>query len=106
MSKTRQSFFGRLASVLGGGGAITDDTWDDIEAVLIQSDLGVHTAQAVVEDLRAKANRESIRDPERLQAALRQVLKERLRFPPTMNISGRELSVVLIVGVNGSGKTT
>lgn len=106
MSKTRQSFFGRLASVLGGGGAITDDTWDDVEAVLIQSDLGVHTAQAVVEDLRAKANREGIRDPERLQAALRQVLKERLRFPPTMNISGRELSVVLIVGVNGSGKTT
>ena len=106
MSKTRQSFFGRVMSVLGGGDQITEDTWDDIEAVLIQSDLGVKTAGDVVERLRAKASREGIRDVDKLQAALRQVLKDMLRFPPVMNISGRELSIVLVVGVNGSGKTT
>ncbi|MBC8098359.1 MAG: signal recognition particle receptor subunit alpha, partial [Armatimonadetes bacterium] len=43
MSKTRQTFFGRIASMLGGG-QLDDDTWDDIEAVLIQADLGVKTA--------------------------------------------------------------
>lgn len=106
MSKTRQSFFGRVMSVLGGGESITEDTWDDIEAVLIQSDLGVKTAGEVVERLRAKAAREGIRDSEKLQAALRQVLKDMLKFPPVMNISGRELSILLVVGVNGSGKTT
>jgi fused signal recognition particle receptor len=106
MSKTRQSFFGRVMSVLGGGDQITEDTWDDIEAVLIQSDLGVKTSGDVVERLRAKASREGIRDVDKLQAALRQVLKEMLRFPPVMNISGRELSIILVVGVNGSGKTT
>lgn len=106
MSKTRQSFFGRVMSVLGGGDQITEDTWDDIEAVLIQSDLGVKTSSDVVERLRAKASREGIRDVDKLQVALRQVLKEMLRFPPVMNISGRELSIVLVVGVNGSGKTT
>lgn len=106
MSKTRQSFFGRVMSVLGGGDQITEDTWDDIEAVLIQSDLGVKTAGDVVERLRAKASREGIRDVDKLQVALRQVLKDMLRFPPVMNISGRELSIVLVVGVNGSGKTT
>src|SRR5690606_8545146 len=106
MSKTRQSFFGRVMSVLGGGDQITEETWDDIEAVLIQSDLGVKTASDVVERLRAKASREGIRDVDKLQVALRHVLKDMLRFPPVMNISGRELSIVLVVGVNGSGKTT
>ena len=93
-------------SVLGGGDQITEDTWDDIEAVLIQSDLGVKTSSDVVERLRTKASREGIRDVDKLQVALRQVLKDMLRFPPVMNISGRELSIVLVVGVNGSGKTT
>ena len=106
MAKTRQSFFGRIASALTGASAITDETWDDIEAVLIQSDLGVKTAGEVVELLRTKAAREGIREPEKLQVALRQVLKEMLKFPPVMNISGRELSIILVVGVNGSGKTT
>jgi fused signal recognition particle receptor len=106
MTKTRQSFFGRIASILGGGSSISEETWDDIEAVLIQSDLGVKTAGDVVEALRAKAAREGIKDPAKLQTALREVLKEMLKFPPTMNISGRELSIILVVGVNGSGKTT
>lgn len=106
MAKTRQSFFGRIASALTGGGSIDEETWDDIEAVLIQSDLGVKTASDVVEMLRDKAAREGIKTPEKLQVALREVLKGMLKFPPTMNISGRELSIILVVGVNGSGKTT
>jgi len=106
MSKTRQSFFGRIASVLTGGGNITEEMWDDIESVLIQSDLGVKTSGEVVEALRAKASRDGIKDPVKLQAALREVLKGMLKFPPTMNISGRDLSIILVVGVNGSGKTT
>lgn len=106
MTKTRQSFFGRIASILGGGSSISEETWDDIEAVLIQSDLGVKTAGDVVAALRAKAAKEGIKDPVKLQAALREVLKDMLKFPPTMNISGRDLSIILVVGVNGSGKTT
>jgi fused signal recognition particle receptor len=106
MTKTRQSFFGRIASILGGGSNITEETWDDIEAVLIQSDLGVKTTGDVMERLRAKARSEGIKDPAKLQTALREVLKDFLKFPPTMNISGRELSIILVVGVNGSGKTT
>jgi fused signal recognition particle receptor len=106
MAKTRQSFFGRIASVLTGSGAITEETWDDIEAVLIQSDLGVKTAATVTEELKKRAINEGLKEPEKLQIALRQTLKDMLKFPPTMNISGRELSIILVVGVNGSGKTT
>ena len=101
MSKTRGSFWGRLANVLGSS-EIDDDAWDDIEAILIQADLGVNTTSQIIEDLRARG----ITKSEDLQLALREALQDLLSFPPTMNISGRELSIILVVGVNGSGKTT
>lgn len=105
MQKTRQSFFGRIATMLSGN-QIDDDTWDDIETVLIQADVGVNTAAEMIERLRSRAAREGLRTNEQVQKALREVLMEFVKFPPTMNISGRELSIVLVVGVNGSGKTT
>lgn len=105
MSKTRQSFFGRIASVLAGQ-QIDDDTWDDIEAVLIQADLGVKTASMVVEELKSRAIREGMKSPQQVQVALRETLMKMLKAPPVLNVSGRELSIILVVGVNGSGKTT
>ncbi len=105
MSKTRQTFFGRITSMLTGA-QIDDETWEDIEAILIQADMGVNTAQKVVEQLQQRAAREGMRSPEQVQKALREILMGMLKAPPVMNISGRELSIVLVVGVNGSGKTT
>jgi len=101
MTKTRRSFFGRIATMFGGN-EIEEDDWDDIDAILIQADLGVETTTKVVEDLKARG----VRTHDELQAALREVLQDLLTFPPPMDISGRELSIILIVGVNGSGKTT
>lgn len=101
MSKTRRSFFGRIADMLGSSD-IEEETWDDIEAILIQADLGVQTTQKVLADLRKRGYRRT----EELQQGLREVLASMLKTPPPMNISGRPLSIILIVGVNGSGKTT
>jgi fused signal recognition particle receptor len=101
LSKTRKSFFGRIANMLGNT-EITDETWDDIEALLIQADMGVETTAKVLDDLKARG----ITKEDQLQAALRESLQSLLTFPPPMNISGRDLSIVLVVGVNGSGKTT
>lgn len=101
LSKTRNSFFGRIANMLGNT-EIDEDTWDDIEAVLIQADLGVETTQRVLDELKLRG----ITKTDELQKALREVLASLLDFPPTPNISGRPLSIILIVGVNGSGKTT
>ncbi len=105
MSKTRQSFFGRLARMLSSGN-IDDDTWDEVEAVLLQADLGVDTTLKVLDELQRRVTKQGIKKNEDLQHELRSVLQDQLRTPPVMNISGRELSIVLIVGVNGSGKTT
>lgn len=101
MSKTRRSFFGRIADMLGSTD-IEEETWDDIEAILIQADLGVETTHTVLEELRKRGYRRT----EELQQGLREVLASMLETPPPMNISGRPLSIVLVVGVNGSGKTT
>jgi len=105
MSKTRQSFFGRISQLLGST-QIDDETWEDIEALLIQADLGITTTQKVLNDVQVRVRRERISKPEALQNALKESLRALLSDPPTLNVSGRELSIVLIVGVNGSGKTT
>lgn len=105
MSKTRQGFFGRIGQMLGGSN-IDDDTWDDIEALLIQADLGVPTTQAVMKDLQDRARKQNARRTDQLKPIIKEALREILTMPPPMNISGRPLSIMLIVGVNGSGKTT
>jgi fused signal recognition particle receptor len=101
LSRTRNSFFGRIATMLGSS-ELDEDTWDDIEAILIQADLGVSATAKVIDELKSRG----ITTNEQLQKDLREVLASLLSPPPTMDISGRELSIILVVGVNGSGKTT
>ena len=105
MSKTRTSFFGRIAQMLGSN-QIDDDTWDNLEALLIQADVGVKTTADVMKELRNRAARENMKRADQLHLALRDALLSTLKDPPVLNVSGRPLSIILIVGVNGSGKTT
>jgi fused signal recognition particle receptor len=105
LSKTRQSFFGRINQALGNVD-ITEETWEDLEAMLVQSDVGVATTELLIKRLRERYKREGMTRPDQLRKALKEELRALLKPPTPLNISGRELSVILIVGVNGSGKTT
>ena len=105
LSKTRQSFFGRIAQMLGNT-EIDEDTWDDMETLLIQADVGFNTTVKVIDDLQARVRAEGMTKSAQLQGALKESLAGLLEFPPALNITGRELSIILVVGVNGSGKTT
>ncbi|MDE2854118.1 MAG: signal recognition particle-docking protein FtsY [Chloroflexota bacterium] len=105
LAKTRQSFFGRISQMLGNT-EIDEDTWDDMETLLIQADVGFNTTVKVIDDLQHRVRADGLTKTEQLQAALKDALSDLLDFPPAMNISGRELSIILVVGVNGSGKTT
>jgi fused signal recognition particle receptor len=105
MAKTRQSFFGRISQMLGNT-ELDEDTWDDVEALLIQADLGLQTTQRVIEELKVRVRREGITRTDQLNKAMKETLAGLLETPPPPNISGRPLSIILIVGVNGSGKTT
>ncbi len=105
LQRTRQSFFGRIAQTLGAT-EIDDDTWDDVEGLLIQADVGVETTIDLVERLRTRVRRDGLTRQDQLPDALQDELRGLLDDPPPLNLSGRELSVVLVVGVNGCGKTT
>ncbi|PJF36443.1 MAG: signal recognition particle-docking protein FtsY [Candidatus Thermofonsia Clade 1 bacterium] len=105
MSKTRVSFFGRIKQMLGRS-QVTEETWEEIETLLIQADVGMETTLKLMERVRERYRREGMTRPEQVQAAFRQELRALLLPPRPLNISGRPLSIVLIVGVNGSGKTT
>ena len=105
LSKTRQSFFGRISQMLGNT-EIDEDTWDDMETLLIQADVGFNTTVKVIDELQDRVRADGLTKSEQLNSALKESLSDLLEFPPAMNISGRELSIILVVGVNGSGKTT
>lgn len=106
LTKTRQGFFGRVSSLFQASD-ITDDTWDELEEILIQADLGINTATGVVERLRARVEQDRIKRVDDVKAALKDELVKLIDFPPLSSLDEpRMLTVVLIVGVNGSGKTT
>jgi fused signal recognition particle receptor len=106
LARTRRQVFGQIAGLLGAGD-ITDETWDDLEALLIQADIGVETSLEVVECLQKKTRQDGIIRTDDLQAALQGELRKLLQDPPPVRVNvSRLLTVVLIVGVNGSGKTT
>lgn len=85
---------------------IDETTWDDLEAALITADFGPDVTEAVVDDLRAKVERYHTTDPADLQRMLRETMEERLsKLDTTLKLSERP-AIVLVVGVNGVGKTT
>ncbi len=97
MSKTRQSFFGRIANMLGGS-SIDDETWDDVEALLIQADVGPKSRGGSRGAIAQQTQREGLKTREQVNGALRSVLMGMLKVPPPLDVSGRELSIVLVVG--------
>ena len=101
LGKTRRSLLGRLAG-LWSSAQLTEEQWEELEVTLIQADVGLAVATSIIEKMRASG----IRDEAAAREALREALLSLLREPVPPNLSGRPLSVVLIVGVNGSGKTT
>ena len=117
-----QGFFGRLRARLNRGGTtlarelrglvqgrrIDAGLLEELEARLIQADVGVTATQEILEDLRGRVDRHELADADALLAALRQRLTELLRpcESPLQIASGARPFVVLVVGVNGSGKTT
>ncbi len=104
LSRTSKAAFGQIASILGTS-EITNDTWDDLEALLLQADLGLETTASVLDSLKRIARAEGLIRANELLVALRQELRARLVTPPALTLNHKP-SVILVVGVNGSGKTT
>jgi fused signal recognition particle receptor len=104
LARTSKAAFGQIATILGAT-EIDDSIWDDLEALLIQADLGVETTISVLDGLERRVDQEGITRTNELRQILRDELRKLLDTPPTLNITERP-GIILIVGVNGSGKTT
>ena len=105
LAKTSKSTFGRVASLLGAT-EITEETWDDLEALLIQADLGIATATDIIETLERHTRDLGLLRSDELKIALRAELRSRLDEEQEFVLAESAPSVILLVGVNGSGKTT
>ena len=108
VTRTRESLSARIEDVVSIGKEIDRSTLDDLEATLIGADLGTVTTNEVLEHLRRKADRKQIRDVSELKRLLKDELLEILNRSDVRSMQFAESgpSVVLIVGVNGTGKTT
>jgi fused signal recognition particle receptor len=104
LSRTSKAAFGQIASLLGTS-EITDETWDDLEALLLQADLGIETTASILDSLKRLTRTEGLIRANELSSALKQELRSRLAAPPELDFTNKP-TVVLVVGVNGSGKTT
>jgi fused signal recognition particle receptor len=106
LTRTRQSTFGRIATLLGAT-EISPELWDDLEALLIEADCGVETTMDVLARAQDRVKREGITKTDRLRVILKEELRAMLITPPPIDLlEADELRIVLIVGTNGSGKTT
>lgn len=105
LARTRHAVFSRIAALLGVS-EVTPQVWEELEELLIQADVGVETTLTLMERLRRRARDEAILQAHRLRDALNEELRALLPTPLPLNLGGRPLDVILIVGVNGSGKTT
>ncbi|GAB4539078.1 MAG: signal recognition particle-docking protein FtsY [Anaerolineae bacterium] len=108
LARTRGSFFGQIAGLFGAGD-ITPELWDDLEALLIQADVGVDTTLSLVEKVKGRTAREGLVKATDVQRLLKEEMLALLKTDGVSSSSAerkRLLTVVLVVGVNGSGKTT
>ncbi len=104
LAKTSKTTFGRIATLLGAT-EITRATWDELEDLLIQADLGIETTTEVLDSLQRLTRSSGWTQSSELYSALRQELRSRLDIPPAVVFSNKP-AVIMMVGVNGAGKTT
>jgi len=106
LTKTREALSDTLGSVFSGFSEIDDDFYDELEESLILADLGMDTTMKAMDALRAKVKENRLKSTEEARKALREVLAQMVSVgDTTLNLSTTP-SVVLVIGVNGVGKTT
>ena len=106
LTKTRQAMQSTIGGIFAGFHGIDDDFYDELEESLILADLGVETAVSAVETLREKVNMEHLKDAEEVREALKGILVDKLSVGDFALKTGTAPSVILVIGVNGVGKTT
>lgn len=107
LTKTRQGFVEKIETLVTGRKKIDDELFEELEEILIQADVGVNTAVALVGELRRRAKERKIEDAVELKPILQEQITEILTGADVpLNINGTAPVIIMVVGVNGVGKTT
>ncbi|MFP4697506.1 MAG: signal recognition particle-docking protein FtsY [Eubacteriales bacterium] len=121
MSKDKKGFFGRLVSglsktrnnivnsvdnIINSFNKIDEEFYEELEETLIMADLGVNTTLRIIEDLRDKVKENKVKDPKEIKVLLMEEIKGLLELDEELYGFEKEKSILLVIGVNGVGKTT
>ena len=106
LTKTRDNIVSGIDAVFSGFSKIDEEFYEELEEILIMVDLGVKATEAILDDLRAKVKENHIKDPAECKQLLIDSIKEQMKVEETAYRFENEKSVVLVIGVNGVGKTT
>lgn len=106
LTKTRNSIVSGIDSIFSGFSAIDDDFYEEIEETLIMGDLGIKTTTSIVEDLRRKVKENHIKNPSECKELLIESIKSQMDLGENAYEFENRRSIVLVIGVNGVGKTT
>ncbi len=106
LAKTRANIAAGIDSIFSGYSAIDDDFYEEIEEILIMGDIGINATNAILEDLKQKVKEQHIKEPSECKQLLINSIKEQMQVGDVAYRFEQEKSVVLVIGVNGVGKTT
>ena len=106
LTKTRNNIVSGIESIFSGFSAIDEDFYEEIEEILIMGDLGINATTAIIEDLKQKVKEQHIKEPSACKQLLIDSIKAQMNVGETAYEFENRQSVVLVIGVNGVGKTT
>ena len=106
LNKTRANIVSGMDSIFSGFSAIDDDFYEELEETLIMGDLGIQTTMTIIEDLRRKVKEQHIKEPAECRKLLIESIREQMNLGENAYEFENRRSVVLVIGVNGVGKTT
>ena len=106
LAKTRNNIVSGMDAIFNGFSDIDDDFYDEIEETLVMGDIGINATTAIIENLKQKVKEQHIKDPHECKELLINSIKEQMQVGETAYEFEHRTSVVLVIGVNGVGKTT
>ena len=106
LTKTRNNIVSGIDSIFSGFSAIDEDFYEEIEEILIMGDLGINATTAIIEDLKQKVKEQHIKEPSACKQLLIDSIKAQMNVGETAYEFENRQSVILVIGVNGVGKTT
>ena len=106
LAKTRNSISNGLNSIFSAFSSIDDEFYDELEETLIMADIGINATMDIMDDLKARVKEQKIKNPEDCRQLLIDSIVDQMHVPDDAYDFEKQNSVVLVIGVNGVGKTT